>query len=506
MDLVITFGMIGVFLAVVIGVLYLAHLRDANFTEYAVGGRSFNGFYVAMSFLNTWWPGTTFIAFAGLSAGAGVIGFYALLYSLLTVILMYLMARKVWVWGARHDLRTQPDLLALRFGSKAIRPIAAIINLISSLPWIVLGMQSLGLVFSYLSFGRLSVIAATLLGVGLIAIRQIWTIQMGMRGVVITDMIQGVLAYIVGGLLILGVLVFFFHGVGPLNSLKPAMHQLPGPGSAVGPLYFFSLVATGALGGWSWGGIFVRLFTSDGVRSLKHSAFVAVPISFAFFTLLTLFAMSGASLPEVAKAPQEVWFIVNHQAGGVWLLGLAGVIVFAATMGNIDGNVQALGAIVANDVAASYAKVGDKTLSAIAKLSMVVVVAVSVIISVVTFNMPNLITLAQMSYQGIIQLAVPQFVGIFWRRGNRYGANAGLVVGFLTAVILTYVYPNLVFPGLGGITTGIIGLALNLAIYVVGALVVPESSSERSRVATLFEMARQGRGRLEASPAAAGAE
>jgi hypothetical protein len=179
--LLITFGMVAVFFAAVISILYVAHIKDTSFTDYAVGGRSFNGFYVAMSFLNTWWPGTTFIAFAGLSAASGVIGFYALLYSLLTVMLMYLMARRVWIWGARFNLRTQSDLLALRFNSKHIRTIATVISVISLFPWIVLGMQALGLVFRYLSLNHLSVIAAMLLGVALMAIRQIWTIQMGMR-------------------------------------------------------------------------------------------------------------------------------------------------------------------------------------------------------------------------------------------------------------------------------------------------------------------------------------
>jgi SSS family solute:Na+ symporter len=502
MELFVTFGMVGVFFLVIIAVLYLARLRDANFSEYAVGGRSFNGFYVAMSFLNTWWPGTTFIAFAGLTAAAGVIGFYALLYSLLTVILMYLIAKRVWVWGARNDVRTQPDLLALRFDSKLIRPVAAVINVISTFPWVVLGMQALGLVFRYLSLGHLTVVGAMLLGIGLIGVRQIWTIQMGMRGVVITDMIQGLVAYVIGALLIIGVLAFFFHGFGPLDSLQPGMYRLPGPGSAEGPLYFFSLVATGALGGWSWGSIFVRLFTSDGVRSLKHSAFVGLPISFVFFALLTLFALSGASLPAVAKAPQEVWFIVNQQAGGVWLLALAGVIVFAATMGNIDGNIQALGAIMANDIAGAYLKLSDSTLSLVAKLSMAALVVISVVTAVFTFSMPNLVSLAQMSYQGIIQLAVPQFVGIFWKKGNRYGANAGLIVGFLSAVILTAIYPNLVVPGLGGITTGFIGLLLNVLIYVVVGLLVPASAGEVSRVARLFDSARLPHALPEPEPAA----
>ena len=67
-------------------------------------------------------------------------------------------------------------------------------------------------------------------------------------------------------------------------------------------------------------------------------------------------------------------------------------------------------------------------------------------------------------------------------------------------------FPGLVLPGLGGITTGVVGLALNLLVYVVVGLVVPESSGERSRGARLFEMARQDRGRLEPAPAPAAGE
>src|SRR4051812_26284609 len=126
MNQIITFGSILAFFAGIIYVLHRSHIRDRTFTDYAVAGRSFGGFYQAMAFINTWWPGTTFIAFAGLSAGAGVLGFYALSYSLMTVVLMYVMARRVWIWGAKFNLRTQPDLFSLRYGSKNIRTVAAV--------------------------------------------------------------------------------------------------------------------------------------------------------------------------------------------------------------------------------------------------------------------------------------------------------------------------------------------------------------------------------------------
>ena len=42
----------------------------------------------------------------------------------------------------------------------------------------------------------------------LIGVRQIWTVQMGMRGLVITDLVQGIVAYGGSALLCLGLLWF----------------------------------------------------------------------------------------------------------------------------------------------------------------------------------------------------------------------------------------------------------------------------------------------------------
>ena len=58
---------------------------------------------------------------------------------------------------------------------------------------------------------------------------------------------------------------------------------------------------------------------------------------------------------------------------------------------------------------------------------MIMYMAVAGVLAYLLFNMSRLQLLAQMSYYGIIQLAVPLFLGIFWRRGNKYAALAGMV-------------------------------------------------------------------------------
>jgi hypothetical protein len=97
-------------------------------------------------------------------------------------------------------------------------------------------------------------------------------------------------------------------------------------------------------------------------------------------------------------------------------------------------------------------------------------------------------------------LAVPQFLGLFWKRGNRRGAAAGMLLGFATAAVLQAVRPTSI-PSLGGLTSGVVGLIVNLAVYVGCAYAFPNSAEEHGRVVGLFAETRPG-GRAGARPEA----
>ena len=112
-------------------------------------------------------------------------------------------------------------------------------------------MQALGNLFQAMSLGKLSYEASVVLGVLVIAVRQIWTVRMGMRGVVISDYVQGLVAYVFGGLMLVVLIAWLVLAKGStLAGLDPRMYAIPSLGSKEGPLYVFALVFTGALGGW----------------------------------------------------------------------------------------------------------------------------------------------------------------------------------------------------------------------------------------------------------------
>lgn len=498
--MIITFGLLTLFFVLVVVVLQANWVTDRSFSDYAVGGRSFSAKYQAMSFLNTWYPGSMFTAFGALAVTAGVMSFYVVSYSLLTVVLLYVLARPVWLWGKAYDLRTQPDLFALRYGSRHIRTIAAVIGIISGLPWLVLGMQALGNLFQAMSFGKLSFGQAVIVGVAVIALRQVWTVRMGMRGVVISDFVQGVVAYYGGGLMLLGLIVWLVVAKGSsLTNLPPDMYAIPSFNSSQGPLYLFAIMFTGALGGWCWPYIFVRLFTANSVTSLKTSAAMAVPLTFMFGVALLIFGMLASKLPEVVAKPDDVWFTVAHIAGGPVLLGLSGVVLLAASMGHTDGNVQAYGAQLANDLVGNYFDLTQRQMIVVAKVGMLILTLVASWLA--TLHLPALFSLAVLAYQGIIQLSVPQFLGIFWKKGNAVGAIAGMIAGFCVAVALELAYPK-GLPFGWGLTSGCFGLAVNATIYVAAAFALPRSAQERTRIEMLFSLV-EARRRTSATTALA---
>lgn len=496
MEMVITFGFLAIFFFTIIYILQRSKQKDKTFTDYAVAGRSFDAKFQAMSFLNTWYPGAMFTAFAGMAAGVGVISFYVLLYSLLTVVVMYAMAKTVWIWGKAFDLRTQPDLFAVRYGTKHIRPVAGIIGIASAIPWLILGMQAMGEMFYRLSFGHMSFTVAVAAGVLVLIVRQFWTIRMGMRGVVISDMYQGIVAYGLGTAILIGMIVWLLASKGAsFANMDSSMFTLPSSASPEGSLYFFSLLFTGAIGGWCLPFIFVRLFTADGVHSLKRSAAIAMPISLVFCGALLIFGMLASALPSVASAPEQVWLLATGEAGGPILLGLAGVVLLAASMGHADGSIQATGAQIASDLVGNYVKLSHKKLILVSKIGMGVITLGCAWFA--TLNLPSLFTLAALAYQGVIQLAVPLFVGIWWKRGNRYGAIAGMSVGFITAMALEFAYPNYL-PWAGGLSSGVVALMLNLVIYIVLAYALPMPAEEKERVDSLFSLVSNSRKTPEA--------
>lgn len=486
MNMVIGFGGIALFLLLTIVVMERGKKRDASFSDYATAGRSFGPFYGTMAFINTFLPGTVFISFAGLAALSGIVGYYLLAYALLGVLLMLALSKPVFRWGKRFNLGTQSDLLALRYRSRSVRVVASVIGIVSTIPWIVLGLQSLALVFEFVSGGALAPLVAVGLSVAVIVVRQVWTVRHGMRGIIVSDLVQGIFAYFVGSIIAIGLIVALLTNGHGFQDVPEGFTSLRGPGDVYGPLYAVAITLTGALGTWCWPDIFVRLFTVKSTQTIRRTAGYAAPIMVVFtFSVLTV-AYLASSDERVAAAPDHVWFILAGD-GGIFLLTLAAISVVGATLGNVGANIQAVGAQAANDIV-GIARPEREVDVRVAKWAVAITTGVSAVIAFTTMSsVSGLVGLAMLSYQGIVQLAPTLLLGIFWKRATAAGAVSGMVTGFVLAAALQLLYPVQI-PWLGGVTSGIVAMVVNALVLVAVSLLRPQTALERSRVSELWSI------------------
>lgn len=483
------FVCIGIFYAIVITLLYVTKQRGhVDFDEYAVGGRRYGPAFIGMSYVQSWFPGAMFVAFVSLGVTLGTLMYYCLAYSLLGLTAMYFMGNRAWRWGHRYDLRSQPHLLELRFNSSWVKIVASVIGIVAVLPWVILGLQAMALLFEVSTAGAWSLTTCLLVGIALIVVRQYWTVRMGMRGLIMTDMLQGIVAYLVAAVVCLVILA---DGNSPapysnLAHLPEKLTTLAGmPGSGYGVFYVFSLIFMGCIGALAWPMSFQRIYTASGVKSVKAGTVYGIGIAGIFYGFLTIFTLAAATLPAAINSPTTTWFTTIEHYGGVWLLGLGVVMVLGAAMGHVDGCVQVCGTQVANDIVNHFKPLKDSQLTLIAKVSMAGFMAIAAVLAYATFNIARLQLLAQMSYYLIIQISIPLFLGMFTKFGNRYGAISGMISGSVVAIVLTTKWIDAI-PELGGLTAGVVGLAVNFVVYIVVSALTGQTQEEKERVDELF--------------------
>ncbi len=159
--------------------------------------------------------------------------------------------------------------------------------------------------------------------------------------------------------------------------------------------------------------------------------------------------------------------------------------VLGAAMGHVDGCVQVCGTQIANDIVNHFKPLKDSQLTLHRKDEHGRFMAIAAVLAYATFNMARLQLLAQMSYYLIIQISIPLFLGMFTKFGNRYGAISGMISGSVVAIVLTTKWIDAI-PELGGLTAGVVGLAVNFAAYILVSALTGQSQEEKDRVDELF--------------------
>lgn len=442
--------------------LYAARYVNSS-SDFALAGRSLPMSVVTATVFATWFGSETVLGIPATFIQEGLGGVVADPFgsSLCLVLVGLFFARKLY----RMNLLTIGDYYRQRFG-RTVEVLVTLGIVVSYLGWVAAQIKALGLVFSVVSGGFISVEAGMLIGAGSVLI---YTLMGGMWSVAITDFLQMII--IVVGMLYIGWEVSgMVGGAGTVIAHAAAAGKLefwPQP-TAREMLWFFAAWITMMLGSIPQQDVFQRV-SSSRTEQIAGSASVLGGVLYFLFAFIPMFLAYSATLIDPAMVesligtdPQKILPTLIMTKMPV----LAQVMFFGALLSAIKSCASATllapsVTFTENILKGLFPKQSDRQFL----LSMRIVVLVfTAIVTLFALNTEaSIYKMVENAYKVTLVAAfVPLVLGLYWRRSTAQGALAAILLGVGSWVTCEIVAPEGLFPpqlvgvlcSLGGMLAG----------------------------------------------------
>ncbi|HEX6005796.1 MAG TPA: sodium:solute symporter family protein [Burkholderiales bacterium] len=468
------------YLAVSIGIGLYAATRVRNTRDYAVAGRSLPFYVVMATVFATWFGSETVLGIPAKFMEKGLAGIIEDPFgsSMCLVLVGLFFAAKLY----RMDLLTIGDFYRRRF-NPTVEMLTSLAIVASYLGWVSAQIVALGLVFSVLSGGALSVHMGIMLGAAIVVT---YTLLGGMYSVAWTDFMQMTLI-IVGLLYIAWVIGGEVGGVGKVVAHARESGKLvffPEP-ELRDVLWFLGAAVTMMFGSIPQQDVFQRVTSARTVR-ISVWATVLGGIAYFIFAFVPIFLGYSASLIDpklvqdfIQRDPQHILptLILNHTPVFAQIMFFGALL--AAIMSTASGTLLAPSVIFTENVLKRFLR---RNLSDAALLwtMRLVVGGFSVIVTIFALNSESSIyEMVGNAYKvTLVGAFVPLVAGLYWRRATAAGALLSIGFGFATWFALEYTAPEgLVPPQLAGLLVAIVWM-------IIGSLATQPSARAHSRVAS----------------------
>ncbi|PTM58797.1 sodium/proline symporter PutP [Desmospora activa] len=429
---------IAMYFLVMLGIGYYAYQRTHNLSDYMLGGRNLGSAVTALSAgasdMSGWLlmglPGAMYAT--GLSSGWIVIGLTVGAY----LNWLYVAPRLRTYTEIANNSITIPDYFENRFkdSTGSLRIVSALVIVIFFTFYTSSGMVSGGELFKS-TFG-LEYGWGVWITAGVVIL---YTLFGGFLAVSWTDFVQGTIMFLA---LILVPIVAFTQtgGINPtfdeIHSIDPALLDIFKGTSVVG---IISLMAWG-LGYFGQPHIVVRFMAIDSVKEMKKARRIGMgwmifSIVGAMFTGLVGIAYFN-QYPQSLENPETVFIVLSQVLFHPLITGFLLAAILAAIMSTISSQLLVTASALTEDFYKTFFRrsASDKELVLTGRLSLLGVALVALYLA---FN-PNetILNLVGYAWAGFGSAFGPVILlSLYWKRMNRWGALAGILVGAITVII-----------------------------------------------------------------------
>lgn len=435
---------------VLVGVYFSKKGGSGSSDDFYLGGRKMGPLVTAMSAEASDMSSYLLMGLPGLAYLCGLpeVTWTCIGLAVGTYLNWLIVARRLRRYSARLGAITVPDFFSRRFGDQKhlLGCIAAVLILIFFVPYTASGFKAIGTLFSSL-FG---VEYHTAMVVGALVVI-LYTVMGGFMAVCFTDLIQSIFMTVA-----LIIIVFFgIRQAGGAAAVMENARALPGYldltrgyDAATGSAASFSLLSIVSTLAWGLGyfgmpHILLRFMAIEDAEKLNTSRRIAtvwVVISMAIAVAIGVIGngvTAAGKVPFLSTSAEAETIIIKlsdlMSQHGLLLAVAAGVIlsgILAATMSTADSQLLAAASSVSQDLMQDFLgiKMDEKATMRTARITVLGIAIVGVLLA----WDPNssVFRVVSFAWAGFGASFGPVMLfSLFWKRTNKQGALAGLIVG-----------------------------------------------------------------------------
>lgn len=447
---------IAVYLIAMLGVGVWFAKKNNSVDDFYLGGRKLGPFVTAMSAeasdMSSWLlmglPGVAYLS------GLAEASWTAIGLAGGTYLNWLIVARRIRRYSNHLDAITVPQFFSKRWGDdrNLLSAIAAVVIIIFFIPYLASGFSACGKLFASL-FGT-SYVTAMLISAAVIVI---YTVMGGFLAASFTDLIQSIIMTVA----LIVVLSFGVAQAGGLDAVMDNAQSLAGylsltqiHDAVTGGASSYSLLTICSLLAWGLGyfgmpHILLRFMAIEEEKKLALSRRVATVWVVISMGVAIFIGVVGNGMTKVGAMEQladsetiivQIASLISHY--GVFAALIAGVIlagILAATMSTADSQMLAASSSVSQNLLVEFfhLKITGRKSVVVARSTMVVIALVAAFLA----RDPNssVFRVVSFAWAGFGAAFGPVVLfGLFWRRSNKWGALAGMVVGGAMVFIWKY--------------------------------------------------------------------
>jgi len=383
--------------------------------DYFVGGRAISWVVTAMTYAATTYSAFMMVGLVGLSYSTGIGAFiFEIAYLAATLILLSVYGRRIWQLGKTRGFISPMEMFSDRYGPMT-GSIGAVVAIVALIPYT--SVQVIGLARILQSY-NIDLTTGMIIATVIICL---WAFIGGLRGVALTDALQGLFMVAVA------VIAVIWCG----NQFR-GVELSTFPNKVWTPIFFINLTLPWCFFALTNPQVVQRLFIIKEKKDFSKMLVLFAVFGFLYTVIVTIMGFSAkygtaaGAFPEVA-GDKVIANIISMMAR--WLaLPLSLSIIFAA-VSTANSIILTLSSMITRDVVKQKTNVW---------FGRVFIIVLTLVVLLFALAGAGTVVDRAVSSSRILLVFIPLFVGLFhYKKGGKMAGVLTLIGGFGSAVLFT---------------------------------------------------------------------